>query len=185
MKKILLGAVLLFGTLSCTKDEVVKENLEQTIINHTSDGSVKEGYLGDIWEVSELTNVNDKIRLEPVIIGAHSQVHLIYAGGNSMYLSFSEWGSPEVGATFYTQGNYPVSKVEKGKIYFIYEHKQAKEFIKCMHVLDLSGSVEGNAGTKECYLGGEYGSKTRKGNHSTNVLMQYQKDYFTYIQKAN
>ena len=171
MKKIILGAVLLISVLSCTKEETVNDTQVKSNIERISDGSVKEGYIGTIGEAKKLVYRGDPIGMDfvPVQNTNKSMVFLVYADEN-VFLTFSDWGSPETGAPFYTQGDYIVYKVEKGKVYFYYEHKIGEKWVKCEHVLNLSNGI------KHVYLGGNFGSEIRNGNHPTGVFDP--NDYF-------
>lgn len=169
MKKIILGAILLFSVMSCTKEEDINEIPVQSNIEKITDGSVKEGYVGTVMGANKIAFYNDELKLEPVKMTNYSLIYLVYMDDN-IFLTFSDWGSPESGAPFYTQGDYVVYKVEKGKVYFWYEHKVLDNWIKCEHVLDISNGVG------EAYLGGLFGSKKRYGNHSHGVMNST--DYF-------
>lgn len=180
MKKILLGVIILFSTLSCTNDEVAKENPEEPL-NSISDGSVKEGYLGTILG-ARIVNATMAWGADVVNTGTDSKLSLVKVDGSIFYLTFSVWGKPKgnTGEPYwlekptYKDGDYLVTKIKDGKIYFSDYHIFNKDWVGCEHVLDLSGAKDNGNGTVNCFMGGINGSATRIGQHVHNLQNNYE-----------
>jgi hypothetical protein len=176
MKKIILGAILLFSVMSCTKEEDINEIPVESNIKKITDGSVKEGYLGTI-KGARIVNKTMSWGADIIETGTDSKITLIYISNDVMFLDFSAWGKP-VGNTgepywlekpTYTQGSHLVTKIENGKIYFWDYHIFQKDWVKCEHVLDLSSAKDNGNGTVNCFMGGINGSGTRIGQHIHNL----------------